>query len=183
VRLWLALCVAGGLALLLQAQGVLAHGGGAPVVTREPLGDLLLYVWADPATPTAGQTLHVTVGVTQLDAAGAETPITDAAILLRALADGQPPQEVEAASGASAGGVYYEADLTLDAGQYTIEVVVSPAGGAAAAGSVAFSLAVEPAAGIRWWLVWLGGASIAVGLVLYLVAVMRGRRTVVAVPQ
>ncbi len=165
------------LALLLLAPGAAhAHGGGQPQLTRAPVAGLLLYVWTSPATPRAGEALHVTIGLTRAGENGSETPVTDAVVTVQALRGDGARVEAAAATGTSVGGVYYEADLELDAGSWALDVLVTPAGGEA--GATPFALEVAPAQGTRGWLIGLGAAAILIGIVLYGVAAVRGRRTV-----
>lgn len=182
-RWWLFVLLLGA---LLAPAAARAHGGGEPVITRAEVGPYLLYVWSDPATPRAGETVHITIGVTQPDASGAETPITDAAVSVRAVtgAGGSgETQQVAAAPGANAGGAYYAADMELPEGLWTLEIEVTPAQGAGATGGLAsFPLSVGPATSTTWWLVWVGAALLAVGVALYGVAVARSfqKRAVVS---
>jgi hypothetical protein len=164
----------------LAARPLHAHGGGDPVLTREPIGDHLLYVWSNPASPRAGETAHITVGVTLPDGPDREIPVIDAAVEILARNESGREVRVEAEPGAS-GGVYYEADLVLDAGLWSIEVAVTPLEGAAAAAQ--FAMQVQAASNLRTWLVWLGIAGIVVGVALYGIAIVRARRKAAPVPQ
>ena len=104
-----------------------AHGGGVPQVTAAPVGGYLLYVWTEPAAPRAGDTVHVTVAVTLPAQDGTETPVTDAAVQVQFTPDGDGAAiDLEAAPGAAAGGVYYEADTVLpQSGDWQVRVDVS----------------------------------------------------------
>lgn len=176
------LCLAHLLLLLLgllapgAPRAALAHGGGQPQLTREPVAGLLLYAWTSPAAPRAGEALHVTIGVTRAGENGSETPVTDAEVSVLATRDDGSRVEARAEAGADAGGVYYEADIELPAGAWTLAVQVTPAGGES--GAASFALQVQPAQSTRWWLVSLGGVAILIGVLLYGVAALRGRRTV-----
>lgn len=161
-----------GALLALVPALALAHGGGVPQVTAEPVGDYRLYVWTDPAAPRAGDTLHVTVGLTLAAQGDTETPVTDAAVSLRferesgretGGATGGEAVEIDAAPGAAAGGVFYEADTVLsEGGSWRIGVKVA---GAQGQGEAGFTLDVVEAPGLPWgWL--LAGAVLLAALAL-----------------
>jgi len=155
---------------------LLAHGGGVPQITRATAGSYLVYVWSNPESPRAGESLHVTVGVTMANADGSEVPITDAAVRIHARNSSGSVLDFTAEPGAAAGGVYYEADLLLDAGEWVLDVEILPPVGGVQGGTVSFPVQVQVAAGTRGWMVGLGAVSLTAGLVLYAVAIARSRR-------
>jgi hypothetical protein len=179
---WLLPALLAALLALSGIRSVWAHGGGEPVITRGAVGEYLLYAWLNPASPRAGDTLHLTIGVTQPGADGAEVPVTDATVLVRAVGEGDP-YSVAAEPGADAGGLYFEADMELPEGLWTLEVEVTPLSASTSGGTASFPLAVQPASSTRWWLVVLGSAAVVTGVVLYAVAIVRGRRTIGVAPQ
>lgn len=157
-----------GVAAALLPAAALAHGGGLPRVTAQPVGDYLVYAWTSPENLTVNEQLHMTVGVTLAAADGNETPVTDATVEIVL----QPPGAgsvvtLRAESGDTVGGVYYEADTALGlAGNWVATVQVT---GAQGSGSVAFNFNVLDVAGPNWLVI--GGAaaaaSVGVGLLLW----------------
>lgn len=147
------------LALLLPGMAS-AHGGGVPYVTAAPVGDYRLYVWVNPENVTAGEAIHLTVGVTLAGSDGAETPVTDADVRITLRSDGNDsPITLSAQSGETVGQVYFEADATVpSAGEWIAAVAVS---GPRDSGEVEFALNVSPAAGPNWLV--LGGGLLLVG--------------------
>lgn len=144
-----------GVAALLPAPA-LAHGGGVPQVSKQQAGGYFLYVWTDPAAPRAGETLHVTVGVTLPGEGDAEIPVTDVAVRVLLEHGEAGAVDVEAKPGAAAGGVFYEADAVMpQAGDWSVRVAVD---GAQGAGSVAFVLPVAGGALLPW--TWLVAAAV-----------------------
>lgn len=164
------------LLLLALPMHAAAHGGGEPQLTRVAVGDHLLYAWSRPTPATAGRPLHITLAVTRLAADSSEIPITDAAVSITALPAAGEPVTASAAPGADAGGFYYESDVTLSAGDWTIQVEVAPADGSG--GAVSFPVVVAPAGNTRFWMSAGGVVLIAVAILLYAVALLRGRRKV-----
>lgn len=170
---WLILLTLGGVLLPSAAQ---AHGGGVPQVTGAAAGGYRVYVWTEPAAPRAGDTMHVTVGVT-LPAAGAdapaETPVTDAAVTVRfAPADGGAPIVTSATPGVSAGSVYYEVDTPLPrGGNWQVTVDVS---GAQGSGSAGFVLPLGEAKANGYGYMALGVLIVGLGIVLFF---LQNRRT------
>lgn len=142
-----------------------AHGGGVPQVTAAPAGGYLLYVWTDPAAPRAGDALHVTVAVTLPAQDGNETPVTDAAVRVQLHPGGGGAAiDLEAAPGAAAGGVYYEADAVLpQGGDWQVRVHVS---GAEGAGEAQFALAVAESPGLPWTAMGAGAVALAAAAAL-----------------
>ena len=137
-------------ALWLGGTGAaLAHGGGTPRLTGAEAGPYRLYAWTTPEPLRAGE-IHVTVGVTQVDAQGIERAVTDAAVTVTFIAETGARAGVtlrpEIASGT--GGVYYEADTaaSLD-GPYRVQVAAQ---GAAGHGGAEFSVVALPAGGNLW---------------------------------
>lgn len=148
-----------------------AHGGGVPQVTAAPAGAYLLYVWTDPAAPRAGDALHVTVAVTLPAQDGNETPVTDAAVRVQLHPGGEGAAiDLEAAPGAAAGGVYYEADAVLpQGGDWQVRVYVS---GAEGAGEAQFALAVAESPGLPWgWMVVI--VMLVAALAIFLLLLLR----------
>lgn len=152
----------GGALLPLDAH---AHGGGVPQITGAVAGSYRLYVWTDPADPRAGDTVHVTVGVT-LPAGGAagaeETPVTDANVTVRLAPQGSgAPLEMSAAPGS----VYYEADTSLPhSGNWQVSVDVS---GAQGNGSAGFVLPVGEATATGYGYMALGIVIVGLGILMF----------------
>ena len=146
----------------------LAHGGGTPQLTGAEAGPYRLYAWTTPEPLRAGE-IHVTVGVTQVDAQGIERPVTDADVTVTFLPQASGGVEVtlhpEIAS--ATGGVYYEADTAapLD-GAYRVQVA---AAGPAGSGAAEFSAAVQPAAGSLWLWAAAGAGAVALALAAWFV--------------
>lgn len=164
---WRAMLLAGLLLGLAWPAGALAHGGGAPQVTDAPAGPYRLFVWTSPEPWQAATAAHVTIAVTQQDAAGQIMPITDAQVTVRLTLEGQATQAVLLTAtqiGAAAG--YYEADDRLPAaGVWRVEV---EANGEAGVGAVSFTQTAAPAGNPFNWMVWGGGALILLAIVGFL---------------
>ena len=152
-----------------------AHGGGVPVITGAEAGGYRVYVWADPAAPRAGDTVHVTVGVTRPGAnADTETPVTDAAVTVRFISpNGGAPLESSATPGVSAGSLYYEADQLLAAGgNWQVAVIVA---GAQGSGENAFALAVGDSKATGYLYIILGIVIVGLGIGLFVRQSRRAR--------
>jgi hypothetical protein len=166
---WRALLLAGLLLGIAWPAAALAHGGGAPQVTDAPAGPYRLFVWTSPEPWQADANVHVTIAVTQQDAAGQIMPITDAQVTVRLTLDGQATQAVLLTAtqiGAAAG--YYDADGSLPvAGLWRAEVEAS---GEAGVGAVSFTQTVAPAGSTLNWIVWGGGALVVLAIVGFLSA-------------
>lgn len=146
-----------------------AHGGGTPQLTGAEAGPYRLYAWTTPEPLRAGE-IHVTVGVTQLDAQGVERAVTDAAVTVTFVGAENAGAEVllrpEIAPGT--GGVYYEADTDAPLeGAYRVQVAAE---GLAGSGAAEFSAVVLPAArNMRGWVVALAAVVAAVVAVGWLI--------------
>ncbi len=155
-------------ALALLPVAAQAHGGGVPRVTAADAGGYLVYVWSDPANPRANDTVHITVGVT-LPGAGidAETPVTDAAVTVLFMPpSGGAPLETTATPGASAGSLYYEADIVLpSSGDWLVRVRVR---GAQGSGEVTFAQPVGEGAAAGYLYIVLGIVIVGLGIGLFL---------------
>lgn len=154
------------------AGPALAHGGGTPQMTGAEAGPYRLYAWTTPEPLRAGA-IHVTVGVTQLDAQGIERAVTDADVAVTFIPVDSASAEVvlqpEIASGT--GGVYYEADTDAPLeGAYRVQVSAT---GGAGSGAAEFRAAVLPAARSVW--PWAIGA--AAGVVVALTAWLAWQRS------
>ncbi len=144
-----------------------AHGGGTPQITGAEAGGYLLYVWSEPAGPRAGDTVHITVGVTApTDDATAETPVTDAAVTIYFNPQsGGTPLELAASPGASAGAAYYEADTVVPtSGNWQVVVAVD---GALGTGSADFVLPVGEAKATGYATMALGILIIVIGVGMF----------------
>lgn len=148
-----------------------AHGGGVPRITGERAGSYLVYVWAAPGDPRAGDTLHLTIGLTLAGPDGMETPVTDAAVSVKVQGPGAGEATTFAAKpGASAGGVFYEVDTPVGAaGEWTAVVQVD---GEKGSGEFQVPVTVAPGAGPASWMI---GVAIAAVVAAVGVWVLRGR--------
>jgi hypothetical protein len=146
---------------------VKAHGGGVPMLTGVEAGGYRLYVWANPGNPRAGDTVHITVGVTVPGSSAAlETPITDAAVTVRFVPqDNGAPLETNAVAGVSAGSLYYETDEVLPRGgnwQVTINVA-----GVQGSGAAEFTLPVGESKASGYLFIILGIVIVGLGIGLF----------------
>lgn len=157
--------------LLLFVLPVLAHGGGTPQLTNEPVGPYLLSTWTAPNPPVAGEQLHLTLSL-----AGAESgaPVTGASVTVTAHQH-DADETTLTASATHEGALtpeFYEADLELPrAGDWQLEVSVDGVDGS---GQASFTLTVEADA-TNWLLIAvIGLVSLVVLWIGYLL--LRGRR-------
>lgn len=141
--------------LLTSWQTAVAHGGGALQIVNAPIADYLVSVWTNPPTARAGQTIHVTVGVSL-----AETgePMLAAEVLVTVLdANGQVATSAAATTDQSVNRLFYEADLGgLPTGAYELVVDVS---GPAGRGPVSMPLTITPVS-ILPWVIGVAGAMV-----------------------
>lgn len=141
---------------ILWPVHVVAHGGGVAQVTDVPAGPYHVFAWTSPDPWRAGETAHVTIAVTRVDA-DQIFPVTDAQVTVRLFLDASSDQTLTLqATPVSAVAVgFYEVDHELPrAGLWRVEVDVQ---GSVGAGAVTFDMQAAPAAANNWFL-WAGGA-------------------------
>lgn len=150
-----------GVAALVAAWPVAAHGGGTPRIVNRPLGPYTLSVWSSPE-PLAAGVVHLTVALAQDDA-----PALDRRVEIVATPPSGAPIRAQATHEDAALALFYETDLTLPAtGIWRFDVSVDGVAGVAS---------FEATVGARSWLSspWLaGGAVLVVALAWWLT---RGR--------
>ncbi len=138
-----------------------AHGGGTPRLTDIEAGPYRLYVWSSPETPRVGE-MHITIGVTQLDADGAERPADANVTVTLTPGATAAPLVLEATRGSTAADVYYEGDTKIPAaGTWQITV---RAEGEAGVGEASYQQEVLTARRVIWLLI--GGVALALVLVI-----------------
>jgi hypothetical protein len=151
-----ALCL---LVILMPAAGpaarpAVAHGGGAPQLTNEPVGPYLLSLWSDPDPAVVGA-LHLTLAVAD---AASGAPVTAAEVTVTAR-NGATRLTAPASHEGALVPEFYEVDFDLPAaGEWQFDINIS---GEAGSGQAGFALTA--AAGATNWLlialVGLGGAA------------------------
>ena len=138
---------------------VLAHGGGTPQLTNEPVGSYLLSVWTNPNPPSVG-VIHVTAALAEASTGAAVTdPLVHVtAVPVRAASAGAgAPIAAEATDENAEIPIFYEADLQLPTpGDWRFTLAVE---GAQGAGTAAFTLPVRPA-GPNWRVLGLVGVGV-----------------------
>lgn len=155
------------LLLLFLAQRLSAHGGGALVAGPVAAGPYIVSVWLNPPQPRAGEPLHYTVG---LAAPEDRSPILDAEVLVTMTpTPAGSPIRAMATTEQSINRLFYETDMEVPAaGQYEALFEIN---GPQGAGQISLAVDVNPAGGVNWLWVGLGG----LGLVL-LLGWLRARR-------
>ena len=153
---------------------VLAHGGGTPQLTNEPVGSYLLSAWTNPNPALVG-VVHVTAALAEASSGAA---VTDPVVHVSAVpvSGAGEPITAEATHDDAEIPIFYEADLQLPTpGDWRITFAVD---GAAGAGTAAFTLPVRPA-GPNWLVIGLVGVGIALaaGLGWMLLRGDAGRRS------
>ncbi len=153
--LWLAVLLASLAVISALPARTLAHGGGTPQLTDVPAGPYRVFVWTSPDPWQSGAAAHFTVAVTQVDAAGATLPVSDAQVaLVLTHADALATTLQLAATSNATGAGFYEADGVLPApGRWQVEVMIH---GAAGAGVASFGQSAQAGGSINGF-VW-GGA-------------------------
>lgn len=138
---------------------VLAHGGGTPQLTNEPVGSYLLSAWTNPDPALVGA-VHVTAALAEASTGAAVTdPVIHitAAPVRAAGAGADAPIAAEATHDDAEIPIFYEADLQLPApGDWRFTIAVE---GAAGAGTTTFTLPVRPA-GPNWLVLGLVGVAV-----------------------
>lgn len=138
---------------------VLAHGGGKPQLTNEPVGSYLLSVWTNPDPAVVGG-VHVTAALAEASTGAAVTdPVVHiTAVPVRAAGAGAgAPIAAEATHANAAIPIFYEADMELPApGDWRFTVAVD---GAEGTGTAVFTLSVRPA-GPNWLVLGLLGVGV-----------------------
>lgn len=150
LRRGIAIGALGGMVILLLAAGlVLAHGGGAPQLTNEPVGPYLLSVWSDPDPAVVGA-LHLTLALAD---ATSGAPITAAEVTVTAR-NGATTLAAPASHEGALVPEFYEVDFDLPAaGEWQFDINIMAEAGAGQAG-----FALTAAAGAtNWLLIVLGG--------------------------
>jgi hypothetical protein len=145
--------------LLLPTPLSLAHGGGTPQLTNEPVGPYLLSAWTNPDPAVVGE-MHITVALALAETGDAVTDPT-----VRVMASPQDSQgdaiSVVASHEGALTPIFYEADLDFShAGPWRIQIKVAGNEGSGGAG---FQLEVREK-GLNWLLVGIIG-SVAVVVV------------------
>ena len=138
---------------------VLAHGGGTPQLTNEPVGSYLLSAWTNPNPAVVG-VVHVTAAVAEASTGAA---VTDPVVHITAVpmsaagAGAGAPIAAEATHDDAEIPIFYEADMKVPTpGDWRFAFAVE---GAQGAGSAAFTLSVRPA-GPNWLVLGLVGVGV-----------------------
>lgn len=144
-------------AYLILPHPVLAHGGGELQISNAPIGAYQVSIWNNPPIARAGQAVHVTVGIAQIDTG---EPVLDAAVFVTILNERNESVATAAATTEqSINRLFYEADLDgVSPGTYEMQIEVT---GSEGNGVLSFPLTVESAS----FLPWLAGAGAAVFVV------------------
>ena len=131
---------------------VLAHGGGTPQLTNEPVGSYLISAWTNPNPALVGD-VHVTAALAEASTGAA---VTDPVVHITAapVNAAGAPIAAEATHDDAEIPIFYEADLELPTpGDWRFTVAVE------GAGTAAFTLSVRPA-GPNWLLLGLVGVGV-----------------------
>ena len=134
---------------------VLAHGGGTPQLTNEPVGSYLLSAWTNPNPAVVGD-VHVTAAVAEASTGAA---VTDPVVHVTAVqvSGAGAPIAAEATHDDAEIPIFYEADLEVPTpGDWRFALAVE---GAQGAGTAAFTLSVRPA-GPNWLVLGLVGVGV-----------------------
>jgi len=155
-RLQLLILIACFLALLSPIF-VLAHGGGTPQLTNEPVGPYLLSAWTNPDPAVVGE-MHITVALALANTGEAATEPS-----VRVMASPQNGAgdaiSVAATHEGALTPIFYEADLVFaHAGPWRIQIEVAGNEGGGGAG---FALEVREK-GLNWLLVGIIGSVVVV---------------------
>ena len=138
---------------------VLAHGGGTPQLTNEPVGSYLLSTWTNPNPAVVG-VVHVTSALAEASTGAAVTdPVVriTATLVNAAGAGAGAPIVAEATHTNATIPIFYEADMEVPTpGDWRFALAVD---GAQGAGTAAFTLSVRPA-GPNWLLLGLVGVGV-----------------------
>lgn len=168
---------------LLLPLGTSAHNGGFPRLNGAASGQYRLYAWTLPNPWYAGEDLHISVAVTELDAKTDAGSGPSAEVLV---ADATVSATFEPSFGSSTvsftrfltateslGGIYYESDLRLeDDGDWRVSIL---ANGALGESVGEFVVTVMPNRQVNWLLIGSGG-GLFVGL-LVLAAILGRKRS------
>ncbi|MGB1251189.1 MAG: hypothetical protein ACPG8W_11280, partial [Candidatus Promineifilaceae bacterium] len=145
------------LALALTPQLALAHGGGVPFISNEPLGEFVASVWLDPDPLAAGQ-IHVTVGL-----AKEQSVVLNQVVQVQMRSQRGVVSEALATHEQATNRFFYEADFEfLEAGTYELKVSVE---GQADQLSLADIVIQEPS-----WTrsPWVGGVALGIVAAIWL---------------
>lgn len=168
--------------LLLLPAVVWAHNGGFPRLNGIESGPYRLYAWTLPNPWYTDEDLHISVAVTQADAAtnvgtgpSPEVLVADATVFAQFV----PPPEsaIEAFTRPltpteSLGGIYYESDLKLSVdGDWHINIAAESALGKSTG---SFVVTVMPDRQMNWLLI--GSAGVLFFLLLVVAAVIGRKR-------
>ena len=153
---------------------LLAHGGGTPRLTSQPVGPYNLYAWSEPEPWRVGQ-VHLSLAVTMPNPDSSsnqvEIPVTDVEINVtyipmanNGVDTTQEPIVVKAVRQEFLSDFYYEADPTLTrVGDWQIQVDVT---GTEGSGSTQFAMQTLPERSLNWMLIGSAGGVLVVVLVL-----------------
>lgn len=140
-----------------MSMTVLAHGGGTPQLTSEPVGPYLLSAWTNPNPATVG-VVHLTAALADASTGAA---VADPMVQVSAVPSSGDGAAVaaEATHDGAEIPVFYEADLHLPSpGDWRLTVAVD---GAQGEGTATFTLPVRPA-GPNRLLLGLAGVGVVV---------------------
>lgn len=153
---------------------LMAHGGGTPRLTSQPVGPYHLYAWSEPEPWRVGQ-VHLSLAVTMPNPDSSsnqvELPVTDVGITVsyipmvnNVVDTSHEPIVVKAVRQEFLSDFYYEADPTLTrVGDWQIQVDVT---GAEGSGSTQFAMQTLPERSLNWTLIGSAGGVLVVVLVL-----------------
>lgn len=155
MRRFLSICSALVVLMLGLSLTALAHGGGTPQLTNEPVDSYLLSAWTSPNPALVGA-VHVTAALAEASTGAA---VTDPEVHVTALpvSGAGAPITAEATHVDAEIPIFYEADLQFPAaGDWRLTIAIDGAGGT---GTATFTLPVRPA-GPNWLVLGLVGAGI-----------------------
>jgi hypothetical protein len=157
---------------------VMAHGGGTPQITDEPVGPYRLFVWSDPDPPLAGE-IHFTVAVLSAPDPGGQDqpgePVLGADVQIRLLPEDPIGRAISAAATheKALNKLMYETDLRIPAaGAWEVSVSVE---GEEGFGDATYTMQVAPARSLNW--LWVGMGGVGLLLAIGLVGLWRNRQS------
>jgi hypothetical protein len=157
------------LLLLAHAAAAGAHGIGTPRLLNAAAGPYLLSVWSDPDPLRADET-HIVVAVS--DPQTREPIVSGVEVNVSMTSVTEPSQTISVVAGVdNVNQLLYAAEFNdhLSAGRWRVALSVDGERGGSEV--VSFEVDVEPARGVNW--LWIGVGGMAVLLVLWAAAAMR----------
>lgn len=151
------------------AAGAHAHGGGKPQFVNTPSGPYLLSAWTDP-DPWRVDEAHVIVGVS--DPATREPIVTGVIVRVRLQSIADPSIVLEQIAGTdNVNRLFYAAEFNHQITEGRWRAFVSASGDMGEGEEIVFEIEAEPARGVNW--LWIGIGGMGVFIVGWLVLSMR----------